>query len=168
MRYAVTVGEQTFDIEVDGDAVRIDGKETPASLVGIPSTPLRQLVLGSRSRTLAVLREGETWLVQWAGERVAVTVLDERSRRLQAMAAKHGSSGGGAVVRAPMPGLVLRVEVEVGQHVTAGTGLLVLEAMKMENEIAAPTAGVVTGIRVGAGEAVEKGVALVEIGTDEG
>ncbi len=168
MKYAVTIGDHTFDIEINGDDVHIDGRAAPASLVGIPSTPLSQLVLGSRSRTLAVLREGETWLVQWAGERVAVTVLDERSRRLQDMAAKQGSSGGGAVVRAPMPGLVLRVEVQVGQHVTAGTGLLVLEAMKMENEIAAPTAGVVTGIRVGAGEAVEKGVALVELGAAEG
>jgi pyruvate carboxylase subunit B len=63
-----------------------------------------------------------------------------------------------------MPGLVLRVNVEVGQHVAEGAGLMVLEAMKMENEIRAPTAGEVTTIHVGPGEAVEKGVTLVEIG----
>ena len=64
-------------------------------------------------------------------------------------------------VRAPMPGLVLRIAVEAGQPVEAGDTLLVLEAMKMENAIKAPAAGVVQGVHVGAGVAVEKGALLV-------
>ena len=62
-----------------------------------------------------------------------------------------------------MPGLVVRVLVEAGQEVAAGTGVVVLEAMKMENELKATAAGVVGAIKVGAGEPVEKGQVLVEL-----
>jgi pyruvate carboxylase subunit B len=62
-----------------------------------------------------------------------------------------------------MPGLVVRVLVDTGQQVAAGTGLVVLEAMKMENELKAPAAGTVSLIRAEAGAAVEKGQVLVEI-----
>jgi biotin carboxyl carrier protein len=61
-----------------------------------------------------------------------------------------------------MPGLVVRVLVEAGQEVEAGTGLVVLEAMKMENELKAPAGGTVSTVRSQAGEAVEKGQVLVE------
>ena len=61
-----------------------------------------------------------------------------------------------------MPGLVVRVQVEAGQAVAAGTGMVVLEAMKMENELRAATAGTVRSVRVAPGEAVEKGQVLVE------
>ena len=61
-----------------------------------------------------------------------------------------------------MPGLVVRVQVEAGQPVTAGIGVVVLEAMKMENELRAPVAATVRAIRVRAGEVVEKGQVLVE------
>jgi pyruvate carboxylase subunit B len=62
-----------------------------------------------------------------------------------------------------MPGLVVRVLVEAGQEVSVGTGIVVLEAMKMENELKAPAAGVVGAVRVAAGEPVEKGQVLVEL-----
>jgi pyruvate carboxylase subunit B len=61
-----------------------------------------------------------------------------------------------------MPGLVLRVQAEPGQEVPAGTGLVVLEAMKMENELKAATPGIVKAVRVQPGEAVEKGQVLIE------
>ena len=62
-----------------------------------------------------------------------------------------------------MPGLVVRVEVTIGQAVEAGTGLVVVEAMKMENELRAPHRGVVQQIHVSAGERVEKGAPLVTL-----
>jgi pyruvate carboxylase subunit B len=62
-----------------------------------------------------------------------------------------------------MPGLVLRVEVEEGQSVDVGTGVVVLEAMKMENEIKSPIGGTISSIQVTAGQAVEKGAVLVEV-----
>jgi pyruvate carboxylase subunit B len=66
------------------------------------------------------------------------------------------------MLKAPMPGLVLRVQVTPGQAVAAGAGLVVLEAMKMENELKAPASAVVRAVRVQPGEAVEKGQVLIE------
>jgi pyruvate carboxylase subunit B len=63
-----------------------------------------------------------------------------------------------------MPGLVVRVSATAGQTVAAGQGLIVLEAMKMENELRAPAAGRVTSVRVSEGQAVEKGQVLIEFG----
>ena len=63
-----------------------------------------------------------------------------------------------------MPGLVVRIPVTPGDQVTMGSGLLVLEAMKMENEIKAAGPGVVTAVRVTPGQAVEKGQILIELG----
>lgn len=163
MKYAVTVGGKTLDVRVDGEEVRVDGASVHAVLGRAPGIPVRQLVLDGRARSLAMVRGDEGWEVQLGGESWSVTIEDERTRQLKALTGQEGRRAGGGVVRAPMPGLVLRVEVEEGQRVSAGTGLVVLEAMKMENEIAAPGAGVVRGIRVQAGQAVEKGAPLVEV-----
>src|SRR6266550_3620647 len=73
----------------------------------------------------------------------------------------------GGVVKAPMPGLVVRVEVSEGQVVEVGEGLVVVEAMKMENELRASSRGVVEHIHVSAGQRVEKGAALVTIKVPE-
>ena len=70
-------------------------------------------------------------------------------------------------MRAPMPGLVVRVEVAEGQAVEAGAGLVVVEAMKMENELRATRAGMVKTVHVAVGQAVEKGAALVTLASAE-
>jgi pyruvate carboxylase subunit B len=92
---------------------------------------------------------------------VEVAAVDERARQIEA------PSGGGTVV-APMPGMVVRVEVAPGQRVEAGTGLVVVEAMKMENELRAGRAGVVEAVHVAVGQAVEKGAPLVTVTSGEG
>ena len=73
-------------------------------------------------------------------------------------------TGAGEAVTAPMPGTILKVNVQNGQAVKAGTVLVVLEAMKMENEIMAPKAGTVTQVVTSKGASVNTGDALVVIG----
>jgi len=75
-------------------------------------------------------------------------------------AARDGTSG---TVRAPMPGRVVKVLVGPGDTVSKGTGVVVVEAMKMENELSAPVPGVIERVFVAAGDAVERGAPLVEI-----
>jgi biotin carboxyl carrier protein len=89
-------------------------------------------------------------------------VLDER-RRLRHKAAGQGGAQGRQVVRAPMPGRVVRVLVEEGQAVEARQGLVVVEAMKMENELRATHAGTVASVKVAPGAAVEAGAELVVV-----
>jgi biotin carboxyl carrier protein len=107
--------------------------------------------------------ESDGWSVMAGGEIHVVQVDDERAVRLGALAGTAERGGAGGKVKAPMPGLVLRVEVEEGQSVAAGDGLVVLEAMKMENEIKAPVDGRVTAVHVNDGQAVDKGTVLVEV-----
>jgi pyruvate carboxylase subunit B len=95
---------------------------------------------------------------------VEAEALDERMRAIKDLTAASAAASGPAPLVAPMPGLVVRVAVQPGDTVNAGQGLVVIEAMKMENELRATTAGVVTGVRVEAGQAVEKGAILVELG----
>lgn len=163
MKFLVRVAGQELEVEVHGPEVRVGGQTFPAALLRVPGTPLYQLVSAGRCRTYALVKRGDGWLVQHAGEAWIAEAMDERTAQLRALMkdrAKHDAPG---LVRAPMPGLVLRVEVEAGQDVGAGSGLVVLEAMKMENEIRSSGPGRVKAVMVEQGQAVEKGAVLVEI-----
>ncbi len=163
MKYTVTVGKRTIPVEVKGDAVQLDGRPVRAALVGIPQTPLRQLVLHGRARTFAMVRGADGWTIQASGRAWPVEVLDERTQALRELTGWGPGHAAGGLIRAPMPGLVVRVQVEVGQQLEQGAGVVVLEAMKMENEISTPGPGRVKAVLVEAGAAVEKGAPLVEV-----
>lgn len=167
MKYAVTIGGRRFTVEVQGGRVWLDGSELASELRVLPGSVERELRLDGGVRTFAMTRVRGGWELVWAGEVLRATVVDERTEALEAMAARPAAARGFHVVRAPMPGLVVRVEVGEGDAVRPGQGVVVLEAMKMENELTAPAAGTVAAIRVARGQAVEKGTPLVEI-TGEG
>jgi pyruvate carboxylase subunit B len=163
VKYIVALPDREVEVEVDGEHVTVDGRTVPATLSSAPGTPVRQLLIDGRSEALALDNAGAgRWTVVRWGERVELEVLDERARHIRSLTSAAERPRGPAVLKAPMPGMVVRVEVEPGQTVAAGTGLVVLEAMKMENELRAPAPGVVAGVRVQVGQAVEKGQILVE------
>lgn len=163
MKYAVLLDGQVIEVEVHGDRVTVAGQPHTATLGAVAGTPLRQLLLDGRPTTLAVESLGRgRWALSPAGERWEVEVLDERARHIQSLTSGADRRRAPPVLKAPMPGLVLRVQVVPGQSVAQGAGLVVLEAMKMENEIKAPGPAVVKAVRVQAGDAVEKGQVLVE------
>ncbi len=169
MKYEVTIGGgdeegRRFVVEIDGDDVFLDGRSVVAHLDPVPETPLRYLEVDGRTESLAMAYDGHGWRVQVRGRVRVVGVLDERTRRLRELAGGGVKSRDSGVVKAPMPGMILRLQVEQGQWVKGGGGLVVLEAMKMENEIQAPQDGVVTRIYVEPGSVVEKGAPLVELG----
>ena len=165
MRYHVTVAGREWVVDVDGAGVVVDGAAWEAHLAGVPDTPLFHLLLGTDSWTVAAepLAGVGRWVLGLAGERYEVEVVDERAQQIQSLTGRRAPAEVGGVVRAPMPGLVVRVEVEAGQSVETGAGLVVVEAMKMENELRATRPGVVTEVHVQAGQAVEKGTPLVTL-----
>jgi biotin carboxyl carrier protein len=169
VKYYVRIGARTLEVEVEGGRVRLDGVELEAHLAAVPGTPLYHLLLGGTSWTVAAqpLEGIGRWALGVAGERIEVEVVDERTRQIQTLTARHHAPAGGGTVTAPMPGLVVRIEVSEGQRVEAGAGLVVVEAMKMENELRASRSGVVSAVHVTVGEAVEKGAALVTLTSPE-
>ena len=167
MKYFVTLAGRTWEIDVGGGVVTINGERLDAHVAAVPGTALHHLLLAGRSWTVAAQALDGTAPLRWAlgavGERFEVEVLDERARQIQSLTELGKPQTGGGVVKAPMPGLVVRVTVAVGQRVEAGTGLVVVEAMKMENELRAPRPGVVETVHVAPGQAVEKGAPLVTL-----
>ncbi|HEX9703763.1 MAG TPA: acetyl-CoA carboxylase biotin carboxyl carrier protein subunit [Gemmatimonadales bacterium] len=168
MKYFVTLAGRTFEVDVDGTRVVVDGSALDAHVAAIPGTPLHHLLLAGASWTVAAdPRDLGEWVIAAVGERFQVEVTDERTRQIRARSGPPPRPAGTGVVAAPMPGLVVRVGVREGQRVEAGEGLVVIEAMKMENELRAPRAGIVVRVHVSAGEAVEKGIPLVTLESSE-
>ncbi len=165
MKYFVTLGDREIEVEVDGERVTVGGRTVVVHRSTIAGTPLHQVMIDGRSLLVPLERLGPgRWSVTAWGERRDATVLDERAKQIEGLVRRAEPATQGGVIKAPMPGLVLRIPVSVGQEVAAGQGVLVLEAMKMENEIKAPAPGVVIGIPVQPGQAVEKGQVLLQMG----
>jgi biotin carboxyl carrier protein len=164
MVYYVTVGGRSFRVELNGEHARIDDVAVgDVTLAALPATAVRHLIAGGRATTIAAQRAGDSWSLLVDGWPLRADVIDERTRTIQSMTARGDTAPGPKPVRAPMPGLIVRVEVGVGDTVRAGQGVVAMEAMKMENELKAESAGVVSRILVEAGQAVEKGTVLVEL-----
>lgn len=165
MRYAVTINGRELEITVDGPAVRVGELEADAHLVDIVGIPLRMVTIAGRvHRVLARRRPAAgQYTIDLDGYRFEVEALDERTRAIRRLAESAVRPATPASVLAPMPGLVVRVLVQPGERVQAGQGVVVIEAMKMENELRASTAGIVRGVPVMPGSAVEKGAVLVEL-----
>ena len=165
MNFVVDVNGERHTVSVAGGHARLDDEEMAVHLDEIPGSPVHLLRLGSRVARV-VVRRGDrrgTYSLWIDGFRYDVDALDERTRAIQDLAAASGAARGPAPLVAPMPGLIVRVNVAVGAEVSAGQGLVVMEAMKMENELRAPAAGRVRSINAEPGTAVEKGAVLVEL-----
>lgn len=163
MKYFVTLAGRTVEVEVDGDRVTVGGRTVVATLGQVHGSPLRQLLVDGRSVAVAIDAAGRgRWELTRHGERWEADVVDERTRHIRSLTAAGDSTRGPGSLRAPMPGLVVRVLAEPGQTVVTGAGVVVLEAMKMENELRVTAHAVVAAVRVRPGETVEKGQVLVE------
>jgi biotin carboxyl carrier protein len=162
MKYFVTLNGRTWEIGVNGARVTVDGKEHHAELRPIEATPLRLLLLDGATWQLAMESGGRgIWNVLVQGEQCEVQALDERAAHIRSLVGVGAAHAGPLALKAPMPGLVVRITAREGQRVAAGESLVVLEAMKMENELKAAAPGVIARVAVTAGQTVEKGDVLV-------
>ncbi|HSH74238.1 MAG TPA: biotin/lipoyl-containing protein [Longimicrobiales bacterium] len=169
MRYEVTIGERVFEVELGADGAFVDGRAVEASLEHAHGSPVRGLVVGRRTfRMLATRDRRGRWRVHLARGVVEAEVLDERTRAIRQMAGAGAAPAGPRPIVAPMPGMVVRVEVSEGDQVAEGQGIVIVEAMKMENELRSGAAGVVTRVHVREGDAVEKDQVLVDLAPPEG
>lgn len=165
MKYVVEVHGSRYDVEVGPDGVTFNGEHVCASLVDLPGSPVRQVTIGTEVHRV-LSRRGTSrgqYTLLLKGHRHQVEALDARSRAIRDLSAATAGAAGPAPLIAPMPGMIVRVSVAPGDVVVAGQSLIVMEAMKMENELRAAGPGTVTAVRVIAGTAVQKGAVLVEL-----
>ena len=164
MRYHVTVGDVTFEVEIDAEGGRVDGGRMETCAPELLSPNLYSFLVDGASHTVLAERGGSgIWDLQLRGRRYRVGVVDDRMKAMQDASSAGSALNGPASVRAPMPGLVVRVDVAEGDLVEAGGGLLVVEAMKMENSLTAPVESRVGTIHVVAGQTVEKNAILMDL-----
>jgi biotin carboxyl carrier protein len=165
MKYLVSVGDAEVEVLLDADSVTVNGVSSVAHVTDLEGTPVRMVTIGDEVHRV-VARKGPTrgkytlWL---DGFRHEVEALDERTRTIRELSAANAGPSGPAPLIAPMPGMIVRITVQIGDAVQPGQGLVVMEAMKMENELRATSAGTVKAILAQVGTAVEKGAVLLEL-----
>jgi acetyl/propionyl-CoA carboxylase alpha subunit len=166
MKYVVQLNDERHAVSIEPDGVQYENEPTArGELSDIEGSPVRMVKLGTHVyRVVAEKRQGRGRYTLWVdGYRFEVEALDERTRAIRDLSAANAAPTGPAPIIAPMPGLIVRVNVSVGDKVEAGQGIVVMEAMKMENELRATAPGTVQTIEVAAGTAVEKGALLVSL-----
>ena len=176
-RYHVEIdGEAPFEVEIlssedEGSAVvvRVDGVEYSVDLPAEPSGEgvSRSMLIDSRSHTVATQSSGDRLVVDLDGAVYSALVESDRDRRLASMQKHSGAKVGPSDVRCDMAGIVVRLAVNVGDVVAVGDPLIVVEAMKMENEIRAQAAGKVSAIHVAERGTVLAGDLLVTLAPAE-
>ncbi|MCE9647429.1 MAG: acetyl-CoA carboxylase biotin carboxyl carrier protein subunit [Chloroflexi bacterium] len=164
MKYVTTIDNQQFEIEVvDEHHIRIGDRLLQVDFETVSGQPVFSLILDGKSYEAFVYQGEEDWDVLLRGRQYQVKVEDEREKRLKAAAGGGIAEGGEFHLKAPMPGLVVAVLVEEGQAIKKGQVMLILESMKMQNELKAPRDGVMSRIRVKAGESVEQKQSLLSM-----
>ncbi|MBP7960439.1 MAG: biotin/lipoyl-binding protein [Caldilineaceae bacterium] len=164
MKYFATIGSNEYEIEISQDTVTLNGAVLDVDLAqsGVPE--LYSLILGGASYEALIEPSAQDYAVTLRGEQFHVRIEDERTRRLSAGRRGPAAPQGDLSIRAPIPGLVVKILVEVGQTVEEGQSLVLLEAMKMENEIRAPRAGLIKQIDASTGNRMEQGAVLMVLG----
>jgi biotin carboxyl carrier protein len=164
MIYEVTIAEKTYRVELaqTGEqwSCKLDGREFPLDIVSTQQGIFSLLVNG---KSYAIKQEtvGTETNIVVGHERFSAVVRDPRSFRSRR---RSGASEQGVKkITAPMPGKVVRILAPVGSQVEAGQSVIVIEAMKMQNELKAPKSGTVKKINIAEGAAVDAGQALAEV-----
>jgi len=169
MRYAATVTGDAEPTPVDIEplsegryAVTLHGRRHEVDALSLPQGAVGLLIDGE-SFSVELEAHGDDEVAVLVRNQVTVIdVADDRRLRLRAGAAQFQAEGK-QVVCAPMPGKLVKVLVKVGDEVKEGQGLVVVEAMKMENELKSPKAGKVVELPVKEGSAVENNARLVVV-----
>lgn len=165
MKYTTIINNKHFEVEIlkDGN-VLVNGKPHEVDFLGLEET-LYSIIQNSQSYEIAIEEERGKYELQLGGRLYEATVLDQRA--LLMAQRKGGLIAGGGEVASPMPGLIVEVLVKIGDEVTQGQTVVILESMKMQNELKAPRNGIVQKVNCEAGQTVDKGNLLITIEGDD-
>ncbi|MCL5428300.1 MAG: biotin/lipoyl-binding protein [Chloroflexi bacterium] len=167
MKYITTISEREYTVEILGPRqVSVNGKLYDVDFQSISGQPVFSLLVDGGSYQAAVFPgEEDTLQVLMRGALYVATVEDERERRLKSAGGAGVAISGEYILRAPMPGLIVSLPVTDGQEVKKGDVLIILESMKMQNELKSPRDGKVTRVQVKAGDSVEQRQTILGVET---
>ncbi len=169
MKYLAQIDGITFEIDIAPDgSMTLDGEPVEADLLQVDPLGLYSLLMNHKSYELVVEEQPRGYRVTVGAQTFDVDVADERQLRMESARANVSAGDGDLPITAPIPGLVVKVLAEEGQAVEVDAPLVILEAMKMENEIRAPRAGVVKHIAIEVGQSVEGNAVLMVLGAERG
>jgi biotin carboxyl carrier protein len=165
MKYVTMVNDKKFEIEILPDgSLEINGKKkVVADFTPLGRTSYSLLIEGASQSMTIEEREGNIEVLMRGGRLYTTKVLDERSLLMAQRSGGLMDGSGPAAIKAPMPGLVVKVLVNPGDEVKAGQAVIILESMKMQNELKAPRAGTIEAVNVQASQSVEQNKVLVTL-----
>ena len=164
MKYVTIIGDRQFMIELlDDNHVIVDGTTYDVDFDAISDQPVYSMIVDGKSYEAYMYPSDEGWQVLLQGRLYSAVVEDEREKRLRAAAGGRVADRGDFHLKAPMPGLVVGIPVGEGQEIQKGDVLLILESMKMQNELKAPRSGRVARLRVKVGDSVEQRQTLLSV-----
>lgn len=163
MKYVTTIEDKEFSVEIiDEKHIRVGEHILEVDLMAVSGQPVYSLIIGGKSYEAYIYPEEKDWQVLLRGRQYKAMVEDEREKRLKTAAGARAESGE-FHLKAPMPGLVVSVPVNEGQEIKKGQVLVILESMKMQNELKAPRDGTAHRIRIKPGESVEQRQTLLSV-----
>ena len=166
MKYITTVGDQEYEVEILSERqVRVNDNVYAVDFEALSGQPVFSLLVDGGSYQAHII-EGDdeaTLQVLLRGTLYNAIVEDEREKRLKAAAGSSVAEAGDFVLKAPMPGLIVDVPIKEGDQVSEGDILVILESMKMQNELKAPKDGKVSRVQVSTGDSVEQRQAMVSL-----
>jgi len=164
MRYITTLDEKEYNIEViDEHRISVNGQVREIDFQPLGEESVYSLVVDGKSFEADAYRTEEGMQVLLRGRLYTLTMEDEHEKHLRAAAGGGTAETGDFHLKAPMPGLVVSIAVQEGDKVEKGQLLVILESMKMHNELKSPRAGTVSRVRVKTGERVEQRQTLLSV-----
>lgn len=161
MKYVTIINNEQYEIEIDKDGgVLLNGEPRDVDFLNLGGS-LYSVITQNQSLEVVIDDEDNKIEVMMNGRLYETQVLDERA--LLMAQRKGGLGNNSGEVNSPMPGLIVKVSVENDQNVHQGQTVVILESMKMQNELKAPISGTITAIHIEAGQTVDKNALLIEI-----
>ncbi|MBL7191024.1 biotin/lipoyl-binding protein [bacterium] len=159
----IKTGDRVLEVIPGDDEIEIDGIRYQCHSAEIDKNTV-SILLEGKVYLFRIIPNGSGYLINWRGGEYELEMEDERTRMMNKFMGGGTAVKSRGMIKAPMPGLVVKILVEEGQEVKKGAPVIVVEAMKMENEIVSPVNGIVKEIKVDERQVVEKGETLIIIG----
>lgn len=163
MKYVTTINNKKFEVDIRNDgSVWVNGKTREVDFLAL-GPALYSIIMDTIQHEVVVEGVEDNVEVLLNGRLYTGTVLDERSQLMKSRRGGLEADSGEVTIRAPMPGLIAAVQCAEGDAVEAGQTLVILESMKMQNELKAPRAGTVQRVSVASGQTVEQRKVLITL-----